>query len=806
MEKVEVIKLFDEYVGIADVQMCIGQIESCLSQNQKIKEGKDKIKSFRILVEKKIREFDPLLIGYLTLFLQREKDISITINFSKNPNYKIKDENSFIFQMRQYCVYAYISTGVYPELQFGGQTCNIIWGGKFVNNTYVASRSIFPLLFIYGTRNNRRVLDFELLFTKSLEALIDGPENFKQLGIKKLNELPADVSWYRSGEKMIKEYNRSIISKVNAKDRRASMIGLARMYFNYALEEAKIAHLYFKRDWNDENYKTKLKGLQAGNIKNLEEIKDYYDNIKGVFEELAKSSILHQIIYSTVLSTVMLKSKGGRDALTKDTKKDFTDKIIGLWKYTADVCVCLKEMAKNISEHSTDASGNQARPGALSIRRYSKGDWNQLRSADKFYKNYAFTFESEVKGILEVNAFDLGEIGVMKKLITDTQRLYKKYESNSAFRAPLEKDRNRLERGEVSLKDLIDLRSNHLNFQVKRSMAHLGLLILSKLIGENQGILSVASYGHNDSKDRRTASTAAITNDVEFPIEKGTIFNISLPIKTGETLRSDLPTRLKVPSETTAMEIKGIEALFKYEIIQPEEFGRDYKVDPNKIYIIQIFTEISQAISGREDEELWFERIQDQIDLLPVLKISGKFVFLLNFENSKDLDESHLFRLLGKMSLVFSSVPLIVCGLTNQLFIKLIRVNEVFNSEKPNGVSFWNENMATLVYSSTKIMGDTFYLIDVLWGKEEKDFIAINKMAEQVSFNSLFLGSNPDWIRSKEKELQENNLERLNPDSPLLFYNKNLPLPFDLILKDGDGHTYFEKNATVLLQNRLKAE
>ncbi|MET1260219.1 hypothetical protein ABV409_12795 [Flagellimonas sp. DF-77] len=805
MGKVEVIKLFNEYIGIADVQSCIGQIESCLRQNQEIKEEKEKIKSFTILVEKKIREFDPLLIGYLTLFLQREKDIHITINFSKNPNYRIKDENSFIFQMRQYRVYAYISTGVYPELQFAGQPVGLIWGGKFVNNTYVASRSIFPLLFIYSTRDNGRVLDFELLFTKSLEALIDGPDNFKKLGIKKLNELPTDVPWYRSNEKMMKAYNRSIISKVNPTDRKASMIGLARMYFNYALEEAKIAHLYFKRDWNDKNYKANLKGLQAGNIKKSEEIKDYYDNIKGVFDELAKSSILHQIIYSTVLSTVMLKSKGGRDALTKDTKKDYIDKIIGLWKYTTDVCVCLKEMAKNISEHSTNASGNTARPGALSIRRYSKDDWKQLRSADKFYENYTLTFGSEVKGILEVNAFDLGEIGVMKKLITDTQRLYKKYESNSVLRAPLQKDRNRLERGEVNLKDLIDMRSNHLNFQVKRSMAHLGLLILSKLVEENQGMLSVASYDHNDSKDRRTASTAATADDVEFPIKKGTIFNISLPIKTGETLKSDLPTRLKVPSETTAMEIKGIEALFKYKIIQPEEFVKDYKADPDKIYVIRISTKFRQAISGREDEELWFKEIQNQIDLLPALKISGKFVFLLNFEESKDLDESHLFRLLGKMSLIYSSVPLIVCGLTNQLFRKLIRVNEVFNSEKPNSISFWNENMATLVYSSTKINEDTFYLIDVLWGKEEKDFIAINKMADQVSFNSLFLGSNPDWIQSKDKELQEKSLERLNPDNPLLFYNKNLPLPFDLILKDDDGRTYFEKNATVLLQNRLKA-
>ncbi len=270
-----------------------------------------------------------------------------------------------------------------------------------------------------------------------------------------------------------------------------------------------------------------------------------------------------------------------------------------------------------------------------------------------------------------------------------------------------------------------------------------------------------------------------------------------MPINSTQSLLRTC-SKINLPFETSAKDIKGIEELFKYELVNLSEQKSNFELKSSSKYLFEIYLG-NTVIDNREDENFLWKKIEKEISLIKSLA-GIKFACCFNFLNIT-INESQLFRLLGNCELNFPSIPIIILNIQNECYQKLIKINGEFHSLNPN-LAYWNDNISTLIYSYQEIRNDHFNFSDVLWGKTRKDFAYINWLVSFSSFNSTSM-LHKDSIK---KSLSDAN-QKINPNTDIFFLNNNILLPFELILRGLDNSTtLFEENAIVLLKNELKSQ
>ncbi len=305
-------------------------------------------------------------------------------------------------------------------------------------------------------------------------------------------------------------------------------------------------------------------------------------------------------------------------------------------------------------------------------------------------------------------------------------------------------------------------------YSLKRATAHLGLLIFSHLVTSNNGYFYVSSCGNN----RKDIYPKEETSFKYFHI--GTNYQVLLePLhkNDNDNLRSIAPV-----SQQSAEDVLSIEKLLSWEI------------DGNKECIFINLT-LQQKINI--EDELW-TNFQNAICSK---KLGKKNIFVCFNQIEKKINSSQLFRFLGKWEIFFQEHNLVIYDIDINLYFELYEINKSFVSQT-NTLPYWNTNAISLFYCFIKIKNNKFYFTDALWGKDPIDFIFINTLIHKNNYNALF--HHPDFSENKD-----------NPRHSLdnkIFVNDSTLLPFDLIIKDEDETTLFEKNAKVLLNNELKLQ
>jgi len=775
------ILLENKTISLSDIQRCIEAFQS-------IQEGKESDK--KIVVEAKIRieAIDPLLISYFMLFMQQVKELQIVLSLPYNP---IEPENEQLeYQLKQIGTYAYLMTGmsifqiVFGKLQVKFELQN---STSFPDpRWFVFTSDFFPILFVSENSEN-----FNFLFNDSLNDILK--EN--NLDINKLDE---KVSWDKNSNLLRNNYHRHLRETSKPNERKKALLNLARMAFINSLDETKVAHLFFKNYYDKSSFTAKNR-IQAGNLQNETAFK-YYDEIESVFDELQNSSISHQFFFSTILATEMLRDKGTeKDVLNEATKVSFIKKINSLWGFTKDLVAGIKELSKNIREHSKPSIG------AISVRLFRMERWMQIKNLVQtdnniysFYQGYLTDRKfTDSDSVIDINVIDVGTIGVVSTLIKNTESVLSSVSTGSSqIKKLIEEDLSNLRSNQIRFYNLLNPLTQQLNQQSKRSIAHFGLLTLSKLVEHNNGLIVASSQSNNDTPKRESLCIPNLISDYVYPIKAGTNYNIVLPINPNQSYTTHLPHKIKLPSETSAKEIKGVEELFNYQAVQLTQLQNDFRFNSSVKYLIEINFEKS-ILTNREDEDKFWKNFATKFASTNI-PTEIKYALCFNFLKV-GINESQLFRFLGKCELNFPIIPIIVLNIPNECYQRLIKINGEFH-EQNKKLAYWNENISILIYSYQKIKDGKFFFSDVLWGKTLNDFVYLNHLVSLSTPNSTSM------LRDKKQiKVLISKVGEVDPNTEMFFLNKNNLLPFELLLQSSDGTTLFEENVLVLLKNELKA-
>lgn len=772
-----VIWIEKDYISLNDIQQCVDIFREIIT-------GKQIEKKIHLIAKTQIKGFDLQIVGYFILFINQVKDIELVIELP----YNLADsgDEQIEFQLKQAGTYAFIITGKSVFTLILGELGNkksasfdLSKSSTFPDQWYVYSKDFFPVLFI-----NDNEKQFDLLFRKGLN----------ELSKVKLDQLDKALTWINNSVALKSSYHNFIRETSTPSNRRNALINLARMAFFNALDEAKIAHLFFESYYSANQF-DRSNRTQAGNLVNKKAM-EYYQSIKPLFIELSKKSIIHQFLYSTILSTELLNDhETGKDILNEDTKEEFVNKLYELWNFTKDLVASLMELAKNIKEHAKPAVG------AITLRVFGNNKWGDLKlyggGDQSVYSNYIDRLNADKKrplALIDINIFDLGQNGVIPTLMESTEKLINDYNSDT-LNELINEDLFLLANKKIKFQNLLDTSNQRLNQQSKRSIAHFGLLTFSKLIEVNDGLI-VAST-HDVENKRELAIGPKTLAGASKPISYGTNYHVVLPIKKSDVYKTHLPHALDLPSDISAKELRGMEELLKYEIIKIDFENINYPIDGNDKYIICLDLP-QQALNTREDENALWHTVKKSMALLIEVIQSTQVLFSLNLERIT-INESQLFRLLGNWELNYPSYPLAVTNVQNDTYQKLLIVNGDFHKLNER-LDYWNSNIASIIYSYIPLDSGRFYFADILWGRQRSDFININWIINHTNFNSTVLLN-----RERMKNEVVKNHGEINTNTGILFYNKNTLLPFDLIFEGQGITTLFEHNALVLLKNEIKS-
>lgn len=398
------------------------------------------------------------------------------------------------------------------------------------------------------------------------------------------------------------------------------------------------------------------------------------------------------------------------------------ERILSLFSFTRQYVAGLLELAKNIVEHGETGQG------IITIGSYAADDDKSER-------------------IVEASVFDLGNCGIVptmfKKLRSDVQEDVQ--------------DREVIKSGYSLMDFFVPGQSKRLVRQIRREMAHLGLIHFVSLIKSNSGRCCLSSGGMMGLRDFYSIDC----EDKTFC--QGTSYYFSLPVRKGSRLDDFTPA---IPSNSVTND---------YLKVMPVVLG--YR---EKIRTIQL---PHLNVVNREDETKIIEAVSFD---------SNERVFAIDFEGVT-ISATGLLRVLASFS-ERTNNHIIVYNIDSEVYSDMIDSNCVY-FDSMNDVKetpFWIKGKAILVYS--KLKGHSFYFADLLYGSSTSDFVNVN-----VIINNTF----PNYcsITSDYHEIQDSGIEETSPVR--FFFGKSTLLPFDLLIQNQNGEPLFYTNLEMLINKDL---
>lgn len=440
------------------------------------------------------------------------------------------------------------------------------------------------------------------------------------------------------------------------------------------------------------------------------------------------------IIEIYMLGLLMLNKNGGS---TKKFKDSDADLLLQLIEFTKEAAILMKEAAKNVWQHSTFKSG------ALTIRVYKD----------------SIEYNGYLIPKLEIHVFDFGEKGIVPSLLDETHN--KAISTDYLNLKQIFEDDAKKLNEQYSIRDFLEPSAEkRLTHQIKRQLAHLGLITLNHLVKKNDGVLSISSNG---SKGRDCYGDENFLSSVCT----GTFIRIELPF-----IRKNFQSTYSEREKDEVKQITEISGLSEM------------------LNLIRNANKWSEVKFERDVVDLQFQQIVE--------------FHRINVEELNTWEVSDIFRYLAALSADYESKNIILYNLKTEKYLELIEQNRAYH-EVFQELDFWNENSGLLIYNYFEETPSTsdektkdnkqkrFYFADVLSGKTYSDFKSLNRVISRTFDNALTADKN-----ISSKEIVETKIK-------LKFFSNELLLPFDLLIEHNDK-TLFLNNVERIVANPLIRE
>ena len=390
------------------------------------------------------------------------------------------------------------------------------------------------------------------------------------------------------------------------------------------------------------------------------------------------------------------------------------------------------ELAKNIVEHSKN------RQGIITIGSYAKDD--------------------DSGRDIEAYVFDSGECGIVPTMIAELEKSGNRTKQD-------EEDKDILESTEdtYELKDFFKPgQSKRLFRQIRREMAHFGLIHFVSLITSNMGKCLISSENKDHKKE-----FYAIDDCEDKSLCRGTSYYFSLPMEKGMEPKGtfDEFSRRPVTRESIAAlpRVLEIEDSIKTIVLKP------------------------QTVITRSDEQAVLQQISFDGDYS---------YYAIDFADIKDLSPNSLLRILVMISETTDRC-IIVFNVETSVFSEMINSNAQYFSmlrDSQLDISFWIKGKAVLVYSKYETINkNRLYFADMLYGDNHSAFLGINKIISNTFPNYITIAS------TDEPALVDSYVD--NVTGP--YFKQSTLLPFDLVIKNRDKEPLFFTNLRTLINKPL---
>ena len=727
-------------------------------------------------------EIDLLFISYLMLFKMERSELQITIVAqSLNTEYSAK--------LVQYMTNAYLMVGisVYRIVLDGGEIKEVTKpaGGDWTFPTdkeagwLVTSVSFIPPLVVIGSAisaNSTSVIQ-EFLFEQPTEE-------FKNSLPKLPNGLIYNDQW--SEENLYQELNEKIRESLNPSDRNQCILMLTRLHYYRALREIRILRIRLDSKFVKGDPSTYRLKLRVSNITPMSGPYAFYNEVASIFDELEEKPAIYHFVFCSMLTSGVLPSE-----FNDKNKREVVLSLNQLWEFTKELVRGLYELVLNIRQHSSKKTG------VITGRIYKKLVWEALKksevgsSFDKYVRLLGNDYES-IERLMDFNIVDLGIDGVLDKLKHETEKLAENSGGLEHLSTIYMEDVKLIQSGKVSFEHFINpSKGNVLSQQAKRATCHLGLLIFSKLVIENKGLLRAGTV---NAQSVTVYQGGCSTYDGS--VLHGTHYHVVLPVLKTSGYKTILPTALAEP-QATEHTLTGLHELL--------DFGT-YVIDSDCISptrtkgdaLIQLNLQ-ERDVTDRDGETDLFQHFKAMYESS---SYNPKLDFLCIDLQRVSLSASALFRFMGNLALFIPREHVILLGVKAELLQEVYRINDGWYDDRSALLAYWSEVTVTIVYSyvdmpSTDTNDDScrrFYFADALWGKHKSDFIAVNRLVQRTNFNVQSTVSPPTEADSPWTSGLVNT--KFFRDGPTL-------LPLDLLVQGPNDLTLFELNSKAHIQSEL---
>jgi len=516
-------------------------------------------------------------------------------------------------------------------------------------------------------------------------------------------------------------------------------------------------------------YEIDLRTKQVGELINSFEI------------DLNSLSFFEICLFNLLLSDEFYKKRNVKKA---DKKVIITSERILIKyyrKFVSDISDGIKELAKNIIEHSTE------KKGVITCRFFDK----ERLSALKGKEENDYLLQTNDHYFLDINVIDFGKYSIRETYSNNLSE--NKLELVNYLGNTLDDDKKIIE-NEYLYEDFFTINIEkfiYLEHQQNKLISRYGLHYFTHIVKENYSGYIKTSSGNEGVLIYNNSDKTEFKSKIANFIKYGTVYNCIIPINSYSINQNPKEIQFSYQKKD-AQSINTFLELDNYEIVD----YKDSLKNLNKKYIFN-YAERKSSNQTLKKYELIIELY---LELRLISTQTQNNIFAINAANINLGGESEWLRFLAGISLFFKD--LIIYNIDIETVKRIVNLRRI-TSNHPL-LKFWNSENRILFYSykfGNEHHNSRFkrYGANILTGESEDVFNAINQniWRHHYSFKEGIFAFEKDFLNDKINYITDNSR---------LFCNGKL-LYFELILGNeqlNDSRlTLFEESVQYSLNKRF---
>lgn len=747
----------------------------------------------QILLSEKTKYFDPLFIATLCLMKSSFPRIEFAICINNVDDYS---KIALFFQLGQVLIpaSAFSETSSLP-IRFIADGKDILPTIRNIQYFFVSSRRFMPLVIVNEKTyaeyfKNPFIESWSLLFSESFNSKIIEEPFMNERSQKK----PFWDTIYKTIISHIQKPGRESIKKGLSPDfvKIASAQGFLRTLRDVRALRTLLQE--YSPDCTNDRIKTNLKGQYGIGIKGFN--KERNDEWQKIIQEYIDSLLEKPIVFVMLFSLVIINAFSFKQKENNEITES-TDTIEYLFRFTEELFDGIRELAKNICEHSSSGTG------FLVFRAF---DYDRLSALKHPALKKSLKKSEKSHAYINISIVDISDSGLLMKMEEKLNGLSRAFSNNSKEHSLIKHDlkklmtrhakqpkgRNTLDR--IGLHSFFNLKRMQFLHQNIRTSASMGLIIFSDLLVRNDGYAFISTRDREKTEEIELSSkgvsqinqsnTKAVSKSLNVPF--GTYYDLSFPVK--DNRLAPRTSKIRIPEKEVSVD--AFEDLARLKIIDTNSTTDSTICEGSTGGKCLLLQNIEESDINAKKGLIDFTLPQNCASCT-----KSRQILALNItQKNIGIDASNLLRFLSSVQLKKSFPAIVIYTIDKNSMNSFKRLITAWEGVTKKS---WSDSHFILFYFYEKLPNSksSIYLPWLLAGKETRDRRWINHQIQATY---------PIKTQNLQRpiELTPTNKFKKNYFTNPIFSNTENMIPLDILLQN-KGLSFFEWNAIAEIEQPI---